>query len=303
MNKIKLLIHEVFEKARVESERDTKNGLASYLWLYFKEDLNFEITEKSFTRYYDAFILRDDDIQIQPDRLDKLSQYLGYKNFTEFCRTFVKSNDENASTTVKINVDEDEESITEKISNVIINITNKPIFRVPEFLTKQGNLGIVGIILIGGLFAGNKLTNEKNQEIIIKDTLPIISEKSVDRRLGFGNITFTAPQKIVSSESSHFKRQKECMFWNEDHYERCFCDEININKNIIAYQQEKGSLQKIMNADTLTVENSFGKVWYSKTDGRVEFFNHYGEHPENGKLLKKATKYIILKYGKEKTFE
>jgi hypothetical protein len=31
----------VFKKAQEESGRDTKNGLASYLWIYFKEDLEF----------------------------------------------------------------------------------------------------------------------------------------------------------------------------------------------------------------------------------------------------------------------
>lgn len=123
MSKKKLLIHEVFNKAREDSQRDTKNGLSSYLWLYFKEDLGFDINDKSFGRYYDAFIKDQGDINIQPDRLNVMSRYLGYKDFAEFSRTFVKKEDDSNKTTVKITVDEDEESISEKFSKLIINIT------------------------------------------------------------------------------------------------------------------------------------------------------------------------------------
>ena len=58
-------------------------------------------------------------------------------------------------------------------------------------------------------------------------------------------------------------------------------------------------LKKITRPDTLTVENALGKVWYAKSNRRVEFFTHHGIHPENGKTLREATAYMIEKYAKK----
>jgi hypothetical protein len=163
MSKKKLLINEVFTKAKEESQRDTKSGLASYLWLYFKEDLGFEINDKSFSRYYDTYVTGSGDINIQPDRLDRLSEYIGYKDFTDFSRTFVKKEEDANKTTVKISVDHDEESLTEKLSKIIINITNEQHFKVPEFIKKNG-LGILEMTLLlifvtGGVVFPNTKSN------------------------------------------------------------------------------------------------------------------------------------------------
>ncbi|WP_449400149.1 hypothetical protein [Chryseobacterium wanjuense] len=45
MSKRKLLIHEVFEQAKRESGRETKSGIATYLWTYFEEHLNYIISD------------------------------------------------------------------------------------------------------------------------------------------------------------------------------------------------------------------------------------------------------------------
>mgnify|MGYP000857686014 CR=1 FL=1 len=70
-------------------------------------------------------------------------------------------------------------------------------------------------------------------------------------------------------------------------------------KEIIALNKEKEMLKKITRPDTLTVENALGKVWYAKSNRRVEFFTHHGIHPENGKTLREATAYMIEKYAKK----
>lgn len=58
-------------------------------------------------------------------------------------------------------------------------------------------------------------------------------------------------------------------------------------------------LRKITRPDTLTEENSLGKVWYDKSNNHVEFFTHYGKHPKNGKTLKEVTSHILEKYAKK----
>jgi len=51
-----------------------------------------------------------------------------------------------------------------------------------------------------------------------------------------------------------------------------------------------------MFSDTLT-KNSLGKVWYSKIDGKVEFFTSAGFHPVHiDRRLKPLTDYMIKKY-------
>jgi hypothetical protein len=70
-------------------------------------------------------------------------------------------------------------------------------------------------------------------------------------------------------------------------------------KEIIALSEEKKLLKKITRPDTLTVENALGKVWYDKSNNKVEFFTHYGKHPENGKALKDVSETILEKYAKK----
>lgn len=274
MSKIKLLIHEVFKQARQESEKDTKNGLASYLWLYFKEDLDFEITDKSFARYYDAYILGGKEIQIQSDRLDKMSEYVGFRNFSDFSRTFIKKDETANKTTVKINVDEDEESFSEKFSKLVINITNEQHFKMPEFV-KQNGVGIIGLFLIGSVLMGNygKLSKTKGK-----------------------NEGITSMSFFMGTEPA---TEKSCMYWNKTGYKLADCNDKTPRSH---YLVPVDSLQlkhfkKITRKDTLTVDNALGVTWYSKFYGNVEFFTMDGKNPDNGRELRASTPYIIEKYA------
>ncbi len=274
MSKIKLLIHEVFRRAREESQRDTKNGLASYLWLYFKEDLGFEITDKTFARYYDAYILeKGDEIQIQPDRLDQMSRYAGYADFADFSRTFIKKDETANKTTVKINVDEDEEPMTDKFSKLIINITNEQHFKMPEFV-KQNGMGIVGIILIAGVFFANKTQADKKQKPFIP---------------AFGQLLGAEPEPL---------KQKNCMYWDKSEYRLADCEDKNPRHDLKPLDSvQLKHFKRINRKDTLTVDNALGVTWYSKFYGNVEFFTMDGEDPENGRELRASTAYIIEKYA------
>jgi hypothetical protein len=266
MSKKKLLINEVFRKAKEESQRDTKNGLASYLWLYFKEDIGFEITDKSFSRYYDTYVTGNGDIKIQPDRLDILSEYVGYKDFTDFSRAFMKKDEETNKTTVKISVDHDEKSLTEKLSKIIINITNEQYFKMPDFI-KQNGLGILEMAFVILLATGGVVfSNPKNSN-----------------HLGITSVWNTPAT------------DKPFMYWDKDRYIATDSSYLGPQIEVIPMDKENFTyLKKITRPDTLTVHN---KVWYDKSDNEVEFFTSFGKHPENGKTLKEATEHIIETYA------
>jgi len=269
MSKRKLLINEVFKKAKEDSGKTSKNGLASFLWVYFEEHLNFTISERTFVRYYEDYVLGHYERDIEPEKLDKLSQYLDFKDFADFSRTFIKKNDEANKTTVKISVDKDEESLSEKLSNIIINITNEQNFKMPEFMKKNG-MGIMEIAFLICLTTGSIAFSKKpNTQIPGK---------------GFAGI---------------LDSQIHCMYWDKSEYKPIDCQDKNpVYNHRIPFDYERMTyFKRIERKDTLTVDNAYGKVWYSKYNGEVDFFTNDGVDPNNGRELRKATEYIIDKYG------
>ncbi|MBV8327192.1 hypothetical protein [Chryseobacterium sp.] len=270
MSKRKLLINEVFEQAKKESGKTSKSGLALYLKVHL-ESFKIYFDEKTFSRYYDAFVLgMKKEINVDPDTLNKLSQYVGFKDFFDFSNTFIKEDEKANKTTVKISVDEDDESLSEKLSKIIINITNEQHFKLPEFV-KQNGLGIAGILLIGSMLVGNyswPKTKAKNTNTMA---------------LGF----FGAPEA-----------DKGCMYWDKSEYKLADCED----KNPLLSLTPRDTVQmryfkRITRKDTLTVENAMGRTWYSKFNGNVEFFTMDGVDPDTGKELRSSTPYIIEKYA------
>jgi len=266
MSKKKLLINEVFEQARRESEKTTKSGLASYLHLCFIDNLKFyDISEKTFIRYYEDFVEGNSSRNIEPERLNKMSQYIGYKDFTDFSRTFIRNDEKKNMTTVKISVDQDEEIISERLSKININIINEQHFKMPEFV-RQNSFGLVGMFILGSFLIGNYYCSSGNR----------------NEPLRFFNIA---------------NIEKNCMYWDKNEYKPTDCKDgspslIVVPKDTIQIKYFK----RITRKDTLTVENALGKTWYSKVNGKVEFFTMDGKDPENKKELKKSTAYIIKKY-------
>ncbi|WP_294229219.1 hypothetical protein [uncultured Chryseobacterium sp.] len=270
MSKKKLLIHEVFEKAKRDSDRTSKNGLAMYLKVNL-EPFKLFLDEKTFSRYYDSFILETKkEVSPDPDVLDKLSRYLDYEDFADFSRTFVKQNDEANKTTVKVSVDNDEESFAEKLSKIVINITNEQYFKVPDFLKKNGP-GIVEMAFVLLLVSGG-----------------VVFSSSKKAPLGIASIWGTPAT------------EKPYMYWDKDRYIASDSGYINPQTKVVPMDPNRFVYQKkITRPDTLTIENGDHKVWYDKTNNHVEFFTNYGMHPENGKALKIATGHIIETYGGE----
>lgn len=279
MSKKKLLIHEVFNKAREDFPGEsTKSGWASELSDHFEKSMNFMINEKTFSRYYDTCIRDNQDANIKDILiLNKLSEYVGYKDFLDFSNTFVKKDEEANKTTVKITVDEDEQSIFEKLSSLNINIINQQHFKMPDFI-KQNGLGIIEMTLVLGLVTGNVLfSNSKKMS------------NSSSYSLGFmsGVVPMT---------------EKKYMYWNGERYIGTDSSYISPGINIMAMDAHKLiHFKRIMRKDTLTDVNSLGKTWYSKYNNEVEFFTDDGIDPDNGRELRKTSSLIIYKYaGKQK---
>lgn len=266
MSKRKLLIREVFKEIKKSSDKDTKYGWAGDLSDELEKKLNFHISAKTLSRYYDSFVTETkEETGIETLVLNKLSEYLDYDDFTDFSRTFIKKDEEANKTTVKISVDQDEESLVEKLSNIIINITNEQHFKMPNFMKKNG-MGIVEIAFLLCLASGSVMFSKK------------------PKGAGFAGILDSAPH---------------CMYWDKSEYKPVDCEDKNpIYGQIIPFDYEAMEyFKRIERKDTLTVENAAGKVWYSKYNGEVEFFTADGIDPNNGRELRKATPFMIDKYA------
>jgi len=278
MSKIKLLIHEVFKQGEIDSGKNKKNGIALFLSVHLEEALNFDIDERTLVRYYDAYIAGTrNEIAIEPYKLDKLSKYVGYDDFAHFSRTYIKRDEDTNKTTVKINIDEDEESITDRFSKLIINITNEQHFKMPEFM-KQNGLGIMEITLLICLVTGNVVFSN-------------------NKKLNNGSLF---PLALMSNIESGI--DKKYMYWNGEKYIGTDSSYIRPGLDIVAMNEHLFQhFKKITRKDTLTEANALGRTWYSKFYGNVEFFTDDGIDPENGRELRKSTSTIIYKYaGKSK---
>lgn len=256
-DKKKTLVKTAFEQAKSELSKNGKSPRAAYINSLFEEKFGFAKNERTFVRYYTNLVEKNIDQDIDGITLNQLSKYVGYKDYDDFCKssTFTKSISD--STTVKVSINDDEESISEKISKIFITVTNNPSFTIPEFLTKQSNLGIIGVILCGGLVVGNQIFK---------------------------------PEEEVLGIVPHLK---QCMYWNGNEYVPEDCG--HTKKNLIAIDSQKvANFKRITRPDTISSVNN---IWYSKHQNEVEFFTDNGTNPENGSDLRPLTEYILDKYG------
>ncbi|HWW40120.1 hypothetical protein [Pedobacter sp.] len=97
---------------------------------------------------------------------------------------------------------------------------------------------------------------------------------------------------------THLPNENEqCMYWDGYKYEPANCDDntahtlIPINIHAINY------FKKIRYPDTLT-QYSLGKVWYSKINGKLEYFTDSGTHPvDTTRKLRSLSPYMLNKYS------
>ncbi|OPB93003.1 hypothetical protein [Elizabethkingia ursingii] len=269
----RILVQKVFEKVKNETRRNSINSIAEYLSTHFEEKYVLSRDIATYSRYHRRLIKRNEDYDIDEFMLKCLSQFLGYQNFEDFCQN-ISIEKEKGDTTVKISINEDEESLSARLSNIFVTITNAPVFNLSEFFqNNKANMGIVGIILAGSLIGGNIYNKDKTNSGITTAT-------------GF------------------LMKEKKCMYWNDSTYTATACEDKNPHRLIIPIDStELNYFKKITRPDTLTPENALGKIWYSKRWNKVEFFNttnRKGTNPKNGATLRPVTEMIIEKYAHSK---
>lgn len=103
--------------------------------------------------------------------------------------------------------------------------------------------------------------------------------------------------------------EKQCMQWQNDHYEVVNCidpDRSPSQNSYIPLDKDLLTFRKVTVSDTTTFFNKQGKplYWYCKVKGKKlpDYFNSFGNgcHPETGKKLNPITHYIIKRYVLEK---
>jgi hypothetical protein len=268
-DKKKILVKTAFEQAEKELKKEnvSKNYLAGYLSTHFEGLFGSAKTDKMFERYYTDLVQKNQDRYIDEITLDQLSKYVGYKDYDDFCKNVKFEKKLNESTTLRFSIDDEEHSV--KGSNFNFTLFNSPVFNIQDFLSKQSNLGIIGVILCGGLFVGNKMyrSDDKTPEI-------------VNNGKGLG---------ILSSP-------KQCMYWNGKEFLPEDCNQTR--DNLIAIDDKKiANFKRITTPDTI---RSIKGIWYSKYNSEVEFFTADGINPENGKALNPLTDHILYKYTNQK---
>jgi len=279
----KKLLEDVFDKASNETPETSFSGILKNLEIVLRDEYKITLSYKTFENYYKAIVKEEGDYPIKSLILDDLSRYLGFESFNDYCSGWKSF----------------EYKVNQALSNLVITVINKPIIKMPEFLTKQSNLGILGVLLVGGFLAGNKIVNNQTPTIS-KESLTKNLEIENAQVLGIAHIPVTMESKVSQQTPTISVKQQKCMYWDDKEYKLAYCDDKNpkielkpIDEILVAY------FQRITRKDTLTVDNAYGKVWYSKHKGNVEFFTLDGIDPENGKELRKATEYIIETYGRQ----
>lgn len=284
----KKLLEEVFEKASSSTTETSFSGILKDLEHTLLDDFNVNLSYRSFQIYYETIVINDQDYNIKKAILNDLSKYLNYESFDLYCAEWKTL----------------EHSISERPSKIVVHVVNKPLLTMPEFLTKQSSLGVLGVLAIGGLFAGKSfLENAPSENSAAKEPLSVIQQvktlPKTEPEAGKSSQTESLSTTIIKYEDP--KKNKDCMYWNGHRYIQEYCSEAG--KDLLAYNANTAVMEKVLQPDTLTVENAFGKIWYDKSHNEVSFFTAYGEHPENGKTLKEATAHILTKYGKQQTPE
>ncbi len=291
------LVSQVYEKARKSTTESSFSGILKNLEIVLLEDLGIPLSYKTFETYYKILVESNEDYKIKTTILNDLSAYLGYADFKDFT---VQNPIKNSK--IKISID-GKESVkeTKSFSDIIINITNSPVFTLPEFITKHSNsFGLIGIFLVFGfIFKKGDFFSREKEENSIQKAESVIIEKNNPSKPEPAQFVNVPKQILAIPEEKYLERKKECMYWNGECYVEIFCNEKVEGSEVLGLNEEAKLLRKITRPDTLTEENSLGKIWYDKSNNHVEFFTHYGKHPENGKTLKEITSHILEKYAKK----
>ncbi len=162
--KRKLLIKAAYEKAKkdLEKEIDSKSTILEFLRQRLEEKFGFSKNERTFVRYYKRLVRENKDYPIDEITLDHLSWYVGYINFDDFCQNYTIKK-EHGETNIELKIGQDEESLSEKLSKIIINITNAPVFGIPSAAKNGVGIGMLAVALFASFSYGGNGTIFENE--------------------------------------------------------------------------------------------------------------------------------------------
>ncbi len=283
----KKLIEEVFQKASDNTTERSFSGILKSLENTLLEDYKISLSYNTFKTYYTHLVEKDEDYNIKPMILDDLSIYLGYNNFREYCAEWK---------TV-------EYSVHESVSKVVINVINKPLLRMPEFVTRQSGIGALGVLVVGGLFLGKSYWHEESEIAEVSGASPAVelldSRASVAKPYAIQEKHSGEPKIIAVVDrqvGKPLEKQEYYMYWNGERFIATAEADLGAEFRVLPMDERQiRFFKKITKPDTIT-RSSIRKIWYSKKNNVVEFFTADGRNPENDAELHQLSEHIFKKY-------
>ncbi|WP_329804780.1 hypothetical protein [Flavobacterium facile] len=147
-------------------------------------------------------------------------------------------------------------------------------------------------------------TNEKERNTSHLEIKTTESRNNLKKKIAIGFFGLIGIGSVGYAGKSIVFSEPECMQWQKNHFEVVDCQSdkqkgFMMQSEIIPFDENKSQLIKIEVSDTTTFfKNEKPLYWYCKVNGKPEFFNTHGLHPETGKALKPVSQYIINKYVK-----
>jgi hypothetical protein len=188
--------------------------------------------------------------------------------------------------------------------------------------TSQNSLNLVAILVGYELRPFSRFLNavleSKNVDVIeqnkaldlvdsfvdIKQYNKIKPAVSLKKKISIGILSLIGVSTIGYTAKNIIAPDPQCMQWQINHYEIVDCQSDNTKglmyqSEIVPFNENQSQLIKIEVTDTTTFfKNGKPMYWYCKVNGKPEFFNTHGLHPETNKALRPVSEYIVDKYFK-----
>jgi hypothetical protein len=193
----------------------------------FEEEFNFSRDEKTFSRYYKKLIEENGDYNSDELALDTLSAYVGFASFNSFCENYKEEKVQHYGSVKIIFSDQvTENKVSDTPSAVVINITNAPVFNIPEFFTQNKNsFGLVGILILVGFLVNRSGYFERSKENAeVRYRVEPVTEPDVSA-VQQPRIYFVGESEPETAVGKNAPKEKECMYWNGEYYEAVVCDD------------------------------------------------------------------------------
>ena len=151
----------------------------------------------------------------------------------------------------------------------------------------------------------NENENENEEIELDKEKINLVNKSisSLKKKIGIGVLFAIALFSVGYTAKEMVLPTKECMQWQVDHFEEVDCDVKGIVSfnYVVPIDEYQFKLKKIeVDSNFIFFKGKKPVVFYCKVNGKPEFFNQLGKHPETEQVLKEVTPYIIDKYVKNK---